>query len=92
MTSVSCSGMSDSLWPMNCSLTGSVCVILHREYWSGLPFPSPGVFLTQGWNLRLPQPCRQPLPSEPLGEGGGQVIFTHKCWPTSFLTKTKGNV
>ena len=24
-----------------------------QEYWSGLPFPSPGIFLTQGWNLGL---------------------------------------
>ena len=29
-----------------------------QEYWSGLPFPPPGVFLTQGSNLGLP-PCRQ---------------------------------
>ena len=25
-----------------------------QEHWSGLPFPSPGIFLTQGSNLRLP--------------------------------------
>ena len=24
-----------------------------KEYWSGLPFPSPGDLLTQGWNLHL---------------------------------------
>ena len=24
-----------------------------REYWSGLPFPSPGIFLTQGSNVDL---------------------------------------
>ena len=24
-----------------------------QEYWSGLPFPTPGVFLSQGLNLRL---------------------------------------
>ena len=24
-----------------------------QEYWSGLPFPSPGIFLTQGWNSDL---------------------------------------
>ena len=24
-----------------------------KEYWSGLPFPSPGIFLTQGLNPRL---------------------------------------
>ena len=31
-----------------------------QEYWSGLLFPSPGDFLTQGSNLGLPH-CRQML-------------------------------
>ena len=31
-----------------------------QEYWRGLPFPSPGIFLTQGSNLGLPH-CRQML-------------------------------
>ena len=31
-----------------------------QEYWSGLPFPSPGIFPTQGYNPGLPH-CRQTL-------------------------------
>ena len=31
-----------------------------KEYWSGLPFPSPGIFPTQGSNPGLPH-CRQIL-------------------------------
>ena len=31
-----------------------------QEYWKGLPFPSPGIFLTQGWNLGLLH-CRRTL-------------------------------
>ena len=31
-----------------------------QEYWSGLPFPSPGIFPTQGSNLGLPH-CGQML-------------------------------
>ena len=31
-----------------------------QEYWSGLPFPSPGIFLTQGLNPGLPH-CGQTL-------------------------------
>ena len=31
-----------------------------HEYWSGLPFPSPGIFPTQGWNPGLLH-CRQML-------------------------------
>ena len=29
-----------------------------QEYWSGLPFPSPGIFLTQGSNPRTLSFCR----------------------------------
>ena len=36
---------------MDCSLPGSS--FSRQEYWSGLPFPSPGVFLTQGSNSCL---------------------------------------
>ena len=38
-----------------------------QEYWSGYPYPSPGIFPTQGSNPVLPH-CRQTLPSEPLGK------------------------
>ena len=31
-----------------------------QEYWSELPFPPPGIFPTQGWNLGLPH-ARQML-------------------------------
>ena len=36
-------------YPMDCSLSGSsIHGISRQEYWSGLPFPSPGIFPTQG--------------------------------------------
>ena len=38
-----------------------------QGYWSGLPFPSPGIFPTQGLNPGLPH-WRQTLPSEPPGK------------------------
>ena len=38
----------------DCSLPSSfVHGIFRQEYWSGLPFPPPGIFLTQGLNLCL---------------------------------------
>ena len=40
-----------------------------QEYWSGLPFPSPGDLPTQGLNPGLPH-CRQTPPSEPPGSPG----------------------
>ena len=45
--------------PMSYRLPGSsVHGISQQEYWSGLPFPSPGIFPTQGSNLGLLH-CRQ---------------------------------
>ena len=38
----------------------SVCGISWQEYWSGQPFPSPGVFPTQGLNLGFLH-CKQSL-------------------------------
>ena len=36
-----------------------------QEYWSGLPFPSPGVLLDPGIELRSPALQADALPSEP---------------------------
>ena len=48
-----------------------------QEYWSGLPFPYPGMFPTQGMNLGLPH-CRQMLlPSE---KAEHQRIDAFKLW------------
>ena len=44
-----------------------------QEYWSGLPFPSPGIFLTQGSNLGLLH-CRQMLYR--LSHQGSQLRLT----------------
>ena len=52
-----------ALWNlMDCSLPGfSVHGIFQKqEYWSRMPCPSPGIFLTQGSNPGLPH-CRQIL-------------------------------
>ena len=49
----------------------------NQEYWSGFPFPSQGVFPTQGLNPGLPH-CRWTLiPSEPPG-----FIQNSKIWKT----------
>ena len=47
--------------PMDCSYQAPLSMEFSRqEYWSGLSFPSPGIFPTQGSNLGLPH-CRQTL-------------------------------
>ena len=51
--------VSNSLWPHGHQAPPSMG-FSRPEYWSGLPFPSPGNFLTQGLNPGLPH-CRQTL-------------------------------
>ena len=49
-----------------------------QEYWSGLPFPSPGDLPDSGIEPEFPAGQADPLPSEPPGEplrGWGKPIF-----------------
>ena len=43
-----------------------------EEYWSGIPFPSPGDFLTQGWNPNLLHLLNWQADSLPLNHLGNQ--------------------
>ena len=55
---LSCPTLCD---PVDCSPPGSsIHEFSRQEYCSGLPFPPPGIFLTQGSNPGLPY-CRQVL-------------------------------
>ena len=59
--SVSCSVVSDSATP--CTVASQALPSMkfsRQEYWSGLPFPSPGVLPDLGSNLSLLH-CRQVL-------------------------------
>ena len=47
-----------------------------QEYWSGLPFPSPGDLPNPGIEPRSPSLQADTLPSEPPGKPKGQ----HRCW------------
>ena len=54
--------------PVGCSLPGSsIHGISRQEYWSGLPFPSPGDLPDPGIELRSPALQEDALPSEPPG-------------------------
>ena len=51
---INCTVMSDSLWPHGLGLWKSPWMGFSRqEYWSGLPFPSPGYLPNPGINLGL---------------------------------------
>ena len=55
LTSAQCSVVSDSLGPHGLEPTSLLCPwdFHKQEYWSRLPLPPPGVFLTQESNLCL---------------------------------------
>ena len=68
---VSRSFMSDSFRPMDCSQPGPLCMGFSRqEYWSGLPFPSPGNLPNPGIKPWSPALQADSLPSEPPGKPG----------------------
>ena len=55
--------------PMDCSLPASPSMGFSRqEYWSGLPFPSPGDLLDLGIEPRSPTLEADALTSEPPGK------------------------
>ena len=55
--------------PMDCSHQAPLSIEFSRqEYWSGLPFPSPGDLPDPGIELRPPALQAVSLPSEPLGK------------------------
>ena len=61
--------LSVSCDPIDCSLPGSsVHAFSRQEYWSGLPFPSPGDLPDPGIKPRSPALWADALPSEPLGK------------------------
>ena len=56
------------------------------EYWSGLPFPSPGDLPDLGIELMSPALQADPLPSEPPGKPFNSVQYSHSVisdslWP-----------
>ena len=54
-----------------------------QEYWSGLPFPSPGNLLTQGSNLHL---LHWQLDSLPLNHQGSLIIQLTQLRPLCHLS------
>ena len=59
-----------------------------QEYWSGLPFPSPGELLDPGIEPGSPALQTDSLPSEPLGE---PIEATRKANYSNQEKKTKQN-
>ena len=47
-----------------------------QEYWSGLPFPSPGGLPNPGIEPRSPTSQADSLPAEPQGKPQGKLMVT----------------
>ena len=62
--------------PMDCSLQAPPSMEFSRqEYWSGLPFPSPGDLPNLGIEPGSPTLQADALPSEPPGKIPGFIIY-----------------
>ena len=68
---VSHSVVSNSALPWTVALQAPLSMEFSRqEYWSGLPFPSPGDLPNPGIELKSPKLQADSLPSEPPGKPG----------------------
>ena len=65
-------------WTVACQAPLSMG-FFRQEYWSGLPFPSPGIFLTQGLNLPL---LHWRVDSLPRSHRGNPLFCTFRKWWT----------
>ena len=66
--------------PVDCNLLGfSVHGISRQEYWSGLPFPSPGDLPDPGIELGSPALEADALTSEPPGKPLRMLKLPHNC-------------
>ena len=76
VTSLSCVRLFATPWTVPCQAPPSMG-FSRQEYWSGLPFPSPGDLPDPGIEPRSPALQADPLPSEPLGL---LYLFIYKRW------------
>ena len=75
--SESCSVMSNSLQPHEACQALLSMEFSRQEYWSGLPFPSPGDFSDIGIKPRSPALQTDSLPSEPPGKPNMCLMYVH---------------
>ena len=93
---LSLSVMSDSATPWTVARQAPLSMgILQAEYWSGLPWLSPGDLPNPGIKPRSPELQADPLPSEPPGKSENEVAQscptlcdTMDCSPRNFPGKS----
>ena len=82
--------MSDSLQTQGACQAPLSMGFSRQEYWSGLPFPSPGDLLNPGMEPRSPELQADSLPTELWGKLAARFaqhveicflyVFVLKCW------------
>ena len=78
---VSCSVVSNSMPPWTVACKAPLSMGFPRqEYWSGLPFPSPGDLPNPGIKPRSPALQADSIPSELLGKSDQTVIQFKSEW------------
>ena len=90
---LSCSVVSDSLWAhgLYCAYQASLSMEFPRqEYWSGLPFPTPGDLSNPGIEPMSPVPCAL-ADRLPLRHLGSLYIYTYTHTHTHTHTHTQFN-
>ena len=80
------STVSNSLQPVDCGCPGPLSMEFSRqEYWSVLPFPSPGTLPNPGIEPRSPALQATSLPSEPSGKPKIQGKKRKECFTSLFF-------
>ena len=70
--SLSCVPLFETSWSAACQAPLSI-EFSRQEYWCGLPFPSQGIFLTQGLNPHLLHYQEDSLPLSHVGSPPGRI-------------------
>ena len=74
---LSCVQLFATPWTIACQAPLSMG-FSRQEYWSGLPFPSPGYLPDPGFEPRSPALQADSLESEPLGGIPNKLIILYK--------------
>ena len=86
--------MSDSFWPHGLTIAYQAPLSMgfsRQEYWSGLPFPSPGDLPDLGIEPGFPTLQADALPSEPPGKSKSPINLTGRLCEETKIEETNKN-
>ena len=71
-------------WKVTQTLYRSLMCVSHSEFWSGLPFPSPGDLSNPGIEPRSPALEGDSLPSKPPGKPPNRSLLFATPWTVAY--------